>query len=88
MTLKHKVGDRVRLIKADGNPFLIGCETTIAFVGPWKKGDMHPNGLMCLADNDYLVNVPTPKDDSGWMWFSRFDGDNYLAARESNLEAV
>jgi hypothetical protein len=86
MALKHKVGDRVRIIKADSFPDIVGAEVTVMHVGPWEEGDVHPSGLMCIADNDYLVSVPEVKGKL--VWLPKFPGDDVLACRESNLEAV
>lgn len=85
MALAHKVGDVVRIIKADAFPKLVGAEVTIAFAGPWKAGDKHPNDALCIADNDYLV---VPPSGEGFIWFPKFPGDSYLALREANVEAV
>lgn len=74
MALKFKVGDEVQIIRADAFPYILGRKIKVLHVGPWKVGDKHPTGGVCVADNDYLISDPTG-----------MAVDGVLACREENL---
>ena len=79
--MKYRVGDKVR-VTACTNPRVVGIVSTVQAVGPWKVGDLQPNGLRCLLkDADYLL------DDAPFAAFHTPDGSG-INAREHQLELV
>ena len=75
--LRYKVGDIVRIRSALLETDLIGNQYRVVHVGPWKEGDLQPNGGICMYPADYII-------DTG------FEGNvNYapgIQCREANLE--
>lgn len=75
--LRYKVGDLVRVKSALSETELVGNQYRVRYVGPWKEGDLQPNGGICMYPADYII-------DTG------FEGDISYApgiqCRESNLE--
>ena len=78
--MRFKVNDSVRVVAAMALPDMVGKIYLVQYVGPWKKGDLQPNGGYALTDCDYILLDPEYQENTLYA--------PGISCRDNNLESA